>query len=91
MSCSVFWSRFAASLKQAGLEYARPGKSLAVEGGSRLHESEEQRSRRHGDSRLLEVRGERLPRSVMEQGVLGSSLTVASWRWFLFSGRLGSS
>ena len=33
------------------LEYAVPGKSLAVEGGSRLHESEEQRSRRHGDPR----------------------------------------
>ena len=28
---------------------------------------EEQRSRRHGDSRRLEVRGERLSRSVMER------------------------
>ena len=34
---------------------------------SYMNSREEQRSRRHGDSRRLEVRGERLSRSVMER------------------------
>ena len=44
----------------------------------------EQRSRRHGDLRWLEVRGELLSKSVMQQGVLGNSLTATSWRGFYF-------
>ena len=44
---SVFRRRFADSLKKQGQPRIRcAGKSLAVEGGSRLHESEERRSRR---------------------------------------------
>ena len=51
---------------------------------------EEQRSRRRGDCDM-EVRGERLSRSVIEQGVPGSSLAATSRRGSLFFGRLGSS
>ena len=38
--------RFADSLKQGQLRIRCAGKNIAVEGGSRLHESEERRSRR---------------------------------------------
>ena len=41
-----FWRRFADSLKQGQPRIRCAGKSLAVEGGSRLHEWEERRSRR---------------------------------------------
>ena len=40
MSCNVFRSRFAACLKPGQLRIRCAGKSLAVEGGLRLHELE---------------------------------------------------
>ena len=53
---------------------------------------EDQRSRRHGDLRRLEVRDERLSRSAMDDERFGAnSLTATSRGGLLLSGRLRTS